>query len=126
MAVRDAEGNSYAAMVDDTSSTECVIDVPGLVSGRAYTFVLGGLIPVETGVPTTVKGYFETPEIAAALETGDDEEDDDEDDDPEETPGRTEEESDVTEGSQEPEQESTSQPEPETRDDQEEEGADLE
>ena len=122
MAVRDAEGNSYAAMVDDTSSTECVIDVPGLVSGRAYTFVLGGLIPVETGVPTTVKGYFETPEIAAALETGDD----DEDDEPEETPGRTEEESDVTEGSQEPEQESTSQPEPETRDDQEEEGADLE
>ena len=85
-----------------------------------------GLIPVETGVPTTVKGYFETPEIAAALETGDDEEDDDEDDEPEETPGRTEEESDVTEGSQELEQESTSQPEPETRDGQEEEGADLE
>lgn len=126
VAVRDAEGNSYAAMVDDTSSTECVIDVPGLVSGRAYTFVLGGLIPVETGVPTTVKGYFETPEIAAALETGDDEEDDDEDDEPEETPGRMEEESDVTEGSQEPEPESTSQPEPETRDGQEEEGADLE
>lgn len=125
VAVRDAEGNSYAAMVEDTSSTECVIDVPRLESGRAYTFVLGGLIPVETGVPTTVKGYFETPEIAAALETGDDQEDEDGDDGPEETSGVTETEPDGSGPSREPEPESTSPPEsePETGDGREEESS---
>ena len=85
MAVRDTEGNSYAALVDDTSSTECTIDVPGLEPGRAYTFVLGGLIPVETGVATTVRGFFETPAIASALETEDSGEDEEEETDPEES-----------------------------------------
>lgn len=125
VSVRDAEGNSYAAMVDDTSSTECVIDVPRLESGRAYTFVLGGLIPVETGVPTTVKGYFETPEIAAALETGEDQEDEDGDDGPEETSGGTEAEPDGDVPSREPESESTNPPEsePETGDERGEESS---
>ena len=109
VAVRDGEGNSFAALVDDTSSTECIIDVPGLESGKAYTFVLGGLIPVETGVPTTVKGYFETPEIAAALETGDSQEDEeDPDEDPEETREETEGEPETDE-SREPESESQEQ-----------------
>lgn len=76
VAVRDEEGNSYAAMVEDTSRDECSIEISGLEGGRSYTFVLGGLSPVEGGGATTVKGYFEKPEIAAeATETADDGED---------------------------------------------------
>ncbi len=77
VAVRDEEGNSYAAMVDDTSGSECTIAAPGLNPGRSYTFVLGGLIPVETGIATTVKGYFETPQIAAGAKTEEADEDED-------------------------------------------------
>lgn len=64
VSVWDQEGNSYAAMVAETSGSDCVIEVSGLESGREYTFVLGGLAPVETDRPTTVQGYFEKPEIA--------------------------------------------------------------
>lgn len=64
VSVKDEEGNSYAAMVDETSGGECVIEVSGLEGGKSYSFVLGGLIPVEGGSATTVKGYFDKPEIA--------------------------------------------------------------
>lgn len=77
--VRDDEGNSYAAMVEDTSSDECIIVAEGLESGKSYTFVLGGLTPKEGGNATTVKGYFEKPEIAGEA-TEPDEDDDDETD----------------------------------------------
>lgn len=76
VSVRDDEGNSYSAMVDETSSDECTIEVSGLEGGRSYTFVLGGLTPREGGGATTVKGYFDVPEIAEAAT--DSEEDDDE------------------------------------------------
>lgn len=75
VSVKDEDGNSYAAMVDDSSSSECVIEVSGLEGGRSYSFVLGGLIPVEGGSATTVKGYFDKPEIAGEA-TEPDEEDD--------------------------------------------------
>ncbi len=64
VAVRDSSGNSYAAMVDETSSDECIIEAAGLEGGQSYTFVLGGLTPKEGSKATTVKGYFEVPEIA--------------------------------------------------------------
>lgn len=64
VSVRDEEGNSYAALVEDTSSDECSISVHGLQGGKSYTFVLGGLTPKEGGNATTVTGYFEKPEIA--------------------------------------------------------------
>lgn len=76
VSVRDEEGNSYAAMVDETSSSDCVIGVSGLEGGKSYSFVLGGLIPAEGGNATTVKGYFDKPEIANEAtepESGDDE-----------------------------------------------------
>lgn len=78
VSVRDEEGNSYAAMVDETSGSECVIEVNGLEGGRTYSFVLGGLIPVEGGRATTVKGYFDKPEIAGEVPKPDDEDDEDE------------------------------------------------
>lgn len=77
VSVRDDEGNSYSAMVDETSSDECTIEARGLEGGRSYTFVLGGLIPRETGIATTVKGYFDVPEIAEEATYEDDEEEDD-------------------------------------------------
>lgn len=81
VSVRDDEGNAYSAMVDETSSDECTIEVSGLEGGRSYTFVLGGLTPREGGGATTVKGYFDVPEIAEeATDSYDDEEDDQEDD----------------------------------------------
>lgn len=75
VAVRDEEGNSYAALVDETSRDDCVISVSGLEGGKSYTFVLGGLIPVEGDTATTVTGYFEKPEIAAEATESEEEND---------------------------------------------------
>lgn len=73
--VRDEEGNSYAALVEDTSSDECTISAEGLEGGKNYTFVLGGLTPKEGGSATTVTGYFEKPEVAGeATEPSDEDE----------------------------------------------------
>lgn len=62
--VRDEEGNSYAAMIDETSRNECSFEVSGLEGGRGYVFVLGGLTAGDSDLATTVKGYFEKPEVA--------------------------------------------------------------
>ncbi|MGL5438014.1 MAG: anti-sigma-I factor RsgI family protein [Lachnospiraceae bacterium] len=72
VSIRDENGDSFAAMISDTSSSECVIEVSGLEGGKSYTFVLGGLYPVEGGGATTVTGYFNKPMIAGELETDDD------------------------------------------------------
>lgn len=72
VSVRDEDGNSYAAMVDETSSNDCVLEVGGLAGGKSYTFVIGGLSPVEGGSATTVKGYFDKPEIAGEATEPDD------------------------------------------------------
>lgn len=75
VSVFDEDGDSYAAMVSDTSGSECVIKVSGLEGGQSYTFVLGGLYPVEGGGATTITGYFDKPMIAGGLETDDDDDD---------------------------------------------------
>jgi len=75
VSVFDEEGDSYAAMVRDTSGSGCVIEVSGLEGGQSYTFVLGGLYPVEGGGATTITGYFDKPMIAGELETVDDDND---------------------------------------------------
>lgn len=71
--VRDEDGNSYAAVVAETSRTDCSIEVSGLEGGRSYTFVLGGLTPAGKKEAVTVKGYFEKPEIAQEIEEDTDE-----------------------------------------------------
>ena len=83
VAVYDEEGEAYAAMVTDTSGKDCVIEVSGLEGGKSYTFVLGGLTPVEGGGATTVTGYFDKPVIAG--EEQEDETDDDEEESAEST-----------------------------------------
>lgn len=72
VSVFDEEGESYAAMVSDTSGKDCVIEVTGLEGGKTYTFVLGGLTPVEGGGATTVTGYFDKPVIAGEVQEEDD------------------------------------------------------
>lgn len=62
VSVKDADGNSFSAMVGDTDSSLCEIHVSGLTGGTTYTFVLGGVSP-KNGRPTTVKGSFDTPVI---------------------------------------------------------------
>lgn len=79
VSVRDDEGNSYAALVEDTSSDECSISVEGLQGGKNYTFVLGGMTPKEGGSATTVVGYFEKPEIAGEVTEPEETEDESED-----------------------------------------------
>ncbi len=74
VSIKDENGDSFAAMISDTSSSECVIEVSGLEGGKSYTFVLGGLTPVEGGAATTVTGYFDKPMIAGELETDDEDE----------------------------------------------------
>lgn len=73
VSVKDKEGNTYAAMIDDTSSSSCVILVSGLEGGYQYSFVLGGVSP-KVGKPTTVKGTFETPVIGEGATAEDEEE----------------------------------------------------
>ncbi len=72
--VRDEEGNSYAAVIAETSRTDCTFEVSGLEGGRSYMFVLGGLTPAGASEAVTVKGYFEKPDIAPEIEEETDEE----------------------------------------------------
>lgn len=76
VSVFDEDGESYAAKVTDTSGKDCVIEVAGLEGGKSYTFVLGGLTPVEGGGATTVTGYFDKPVIAGEVLEEEDEDDD--------------------------------------------------
>lgn len=69
VSVRDEDGNSYSAMVDETESDSCIVEVSGLEDGKTYSFVLGGITRKGDSTATTVKGYFDTPEIADELKT---------------------------------------------------------
>lgn len=62
--VRDGQGNTYAAVMTDTSRNDCSFEVSGLEGGESYTFVLGGLSLSGEDTSVTVKGYFDAPEIA--------------------------------------------------------------
>lgn len=64
VSVRDEDGNTYAAYVDDTDSDICTIKASGLEGGKEYTFVIGGLGVKGKDTYTTVTGYFETPVFA--------------------------------------------------------------
>lgn len=77
VSVKDREGNTYSAKVEDTGNYECEIQVSGLKGGVEYTFVLGGISP-KIGKQTTVKGVFETPVIGEG--SADPVEDEDEND----------------------------------------------
>ncbi|MEY8356715.1 hypothetical protein AALB39_25655 [Lachnospiraceae bacterium 54-53] len=62
VSIKDEDGNTYSAKVEDTGSESCEISVTGLKGAMEYTFVLGGISP-KIGKQTTVSGIFETPVI---------------------------------------------------------------
>lgn len=62
VSIKDSDGNTYAALVGNTDSRYCEIEVTGLPAGDNYTFVLGGIY--RSGKATTVRGKFDVPVIA--------------------------------------------------------------
>lgn len=75
VSVVDDDGQSYSARITDTDSTSCEISVKGLPADMEFTFSLAGVAARDGGSFGTVKGYFDTPDIAEDLI--DDEEDED-------------------------------------------------
>lgn len=65
-------------MITDTSSDSCEIEIRGLAGGMDYTFTLAGVAPRDGGSYGSVRGYFDTPDIADELTEEDDTGDDDE------------------------------------------------
>lgn len=63
----DPDGQSYSARITDTGGTSCEIHVKGLPANTECTFTLGGVAVRDGGSFGTVKGYFETPDIADDL-----------------------------------------------------------
>lgn len=76
--VVDPDGQSYSARITDTGGTSCEIHVKGLPANTECTFTLGGVAVRDGGSFGTVKGYFETPDIADDLIDEDDDDADDE------------------------------------------------
>ncbi|MEG1780275.1 MAG: hypothetical protein RR242_03120 [Clostridium sp.] len=64
VSVKDENGESYSAKFTDTASDSCEIEVVGLPGGVNCTFTLGGVASKDGGAYSTVKGYFDTPDIA--------------------------------------------------------------
>ena len=78
VSVIDPDGQSYSARITDTGGTSCEIHVKGLPANTECTFTLGGVAVRDGGSFGTVKGYFETPDIADDLIDEDDDDADDE------------------------------------------------
>ena len=76
VSVIDSDGQSYSARITDTGGTSCEIHVKGLPSNMECTFTLAGVAVRDDGSFGTVKGYFDTPDIADDLIDEDDDEDD--------------------------------------------------
>lgn len=100
VSVRDENGQSYSAMITDTGSDSCEIEIRGLVGGMDYTFTLAGVAPRDGGSYASVRGYFDTPDIADELTEED------------ETDEETEEEETVATEPSKPTEEVTTQPAP--------------
>ena len=61
-------------MIPDTSSDSCEISIKGLEGGADYEFILAGVAPRDGGSYASIKGYFDTPDIADEVTEGDEEE----------------------------------------------------
>ena len=78
VSVVDPDGQSYSARITATGGTSCEIHVKGLPANTECTFTLGGVAVRDGGSFGTIKGYFETPDIADDLMDEDDDDADDE------------------------------------------------
>lgn len=79
VSVKDENGESYSAKFTDTGSDSCEIEVSGLPGGVSCVFTLGGVAAKDGGSYSTVKGYFDTPDIADDVTEATDEEDETQD-----------------------------------------------
>lgn len=74
VSVTDADGSSCSARITDTGSDSCQIEISGIVGGESYTVALNGVKPRENGSYSSVKAYFDAPDISGdAMENGSDE-----------------------------------------------------
>ena len=64
VSVEDQDGETYSAKIIDTDSESCEIEVYGLDGGLACEFIIGGVGSRGEHSYGSVKGYFDTPEIA--------------------------------------------------------------
>lgn len=69
ISVKDENGESYSAKITDTSSDSCEIEVSGLPGGMDCSFTISGVALKEGGAYGSVKGYFDTPDIAGEEST---------------------------------------------------------
>ncbi|MCR5369553.1 MAG: hypothetical protein K6E83_02455 [Clostridium sp.] len=94
VSVEDQDGETYSAKIVDNDSESCEIEVYGLDGGLSCEFIIGGVGSRGENSYGTVRGYFDTPEIAEGAvssshhgkknggdDDGDDGDDDDDDDD---------------------------------------------
>ncbi len=68
VSVWDEDGQSYAAKISDRGSDSCEIEISGLPGGMECSFSLAGVGLKGDGSFGSVRGYFETPDIAEELE----------------------------------------------------------
>ena len=85
ISVTDENGESYSAKITDTGPESCQIEIQDLPGGMNCTFSLGGVALREGGSYGTIKGYFETPDIAEDLTEADEETEEEETKKPEAT-----------------------------------------
>ncbi|MEY8338154.1 hypothetical protein AALB16_09015 [Lachnospiraceae bacterium 62-35] len=64
VSIRGENGESYAAMIEETYSDSCEISIKGLEGGKTYRFSIGGVRQKQDGKPMSVSGTFETPMIS--------------------------------------------------------------
>lgn len=87
ISVRDSNGQKYAAMITDTGSKSCEIEVSGVPGGSECSFAINGIYLGTGGPPRSVSGSFTMPVVSdsATEENGESvttEEDDEEDEEP--------------------------------------------
>lgn len=68
VSVQDDSGQSYSARITDTSSDSCAVSVRGLPGGMECSFTLAGVALKGGKSYESIRGYFETPEIAEEAE----------------------------------------------------------
>ncbi|MBO5574667.1 MAG: hypothetical protein J5947_10535 [Clostridium sp.] len=64
VSVEDQDGETYSAKIVENDSESCEIEVYGLDGGLSCEFIIGGVGSQGEHSYGSVKGYFDTPEIA--------------------------------------------------------------
>ena len=96
VSVEDQDGETYSAKIVENDSESCEIEVYGLDGGLSCEFIIGGVGSQGEHSYGSVKGYFDTPEIAEGAMSSshsksrnqdEDSDQDDEDDDDDSSSG---------------------------------------